>query len=114
LNGGGSLSSEVAGEVIEELNGQLSVQARAQKRHASRKKRIQHAIEDEGALEMVFQPIVALHGRKVVGWETLARFKGPPQRTPDVWFAEATTVGLGAELELVSAEGGRGVTPSST
>ena len=101
-DGGSSLSSEVTGEIIDELNGQLSVQARAQGRHAARKKRIQQAIEDEGALEMVFQPIVALHGRKVVGREALARFKGPPQRTPDVWFAEATEVGLAVELELAA------------
>jgi EAL domain-containing protein (putative c-di-GMP-specific phosphodiesterase class I) len=59
-------------------------------------------IRDEGAFSMVFQPIVALESHTVVGVEALARFSGPPDRAPNVWFAEATTVGLGVELELAA------------
>jgi EAL domain-containing protein (putative c-di-GMP-specific phosphodiesterase class I) len=53
---------------------------------------------------MVFQPIVDLKGRELVGAEALARFSGPPQRAPSHWFAEATTVGLRTELELHAVE----------
>ena len=52
---------------------------------------------DEPAL--VFQPIVDLHSRSVVGVEALSRFGASPHRTPDVWFAAAHRAGLGVELE---------------
>jgi EAL domain-containing protein (putative c-di-GMP-specific phosphodiesterase class I) len=51
-------------------------------------------------LTMVFQPIVDLVDGSVQGAEALARFSPEPMRTPDVWFADAADVGLGAELEL--------------
>lgn len=49
------------------------------------------------------QPIVRLADRAVVGFEALTRFRGEHARTPDVWFAEAASVGLGIELELAVA-----------
>lgn len=55
-------------------------------------------------LSMVFQPIVDLADGTVVGAEALARFPWPPLRPPDVWFAEADTVGLGVALELLAVE----------
>jgi EAL domain-containing protein (putative c-di-GMP-specific phosphodiesterase class I) len=51
-------------------------------------------------LDVVFQPIVALDSRRVVGYEALSRFSNGPDRGPEAWFAEAHEVGLGAELEL--------------
>jgi len=53
---------------------------------------------------MVFQPIFDLDGRAIVGMEALARFSALPQRTPDVWIAEAEAVGLLMDLELALAE----------
>ncbi len=55
------------------------------------------------AIEMVFQPIVALETRRIFAYEALARF---PDGTlaPDAWFARAAEVGLGLELELEAAE----------
>lgn len=47
----------------------------------------------------VFQPIIDLPRRRVVGYEALARFSGPPGLTPDRWFAVATARGCGAELD---------------
>ena len=48
----------------------------------------------------VFQPIVELAGRTAIGFEALTRFQdGTP---PDVRFADATAVGLGAEFELAA------------
>ena len=52
----------------------------------------------------VLQPICALESRAPSGFEALARFRGPPRRGPDRWFAEATEVGLRRELELAAAE----------
>jgi EAL domain-containing protein (putative c-di-GMP-specific phosphodiesterase class I)/CheY-like chemotaxis protein len=65
--------------------------------------RIDTAMADDG-LKMVFQPIVELEGSRVVGYEALARFSGPPHRAPDEWFAEADAVGRGPELELLAVE----------
>ena len=50
----------------------------------------------------VYQPIVALRTREVMGYEALTRFAdGTP---PDVRFARAALVGLGFEFELAAIE----------
>lgn len=100
--GQGSLSVEVTGEVIDELVGQLHVRRRASERKVGSKKRIRRALEEDGALTMVFQPIYALDGSGPVGVEALARFRGPPERGPEGWFEEAEAVGLRRELELAA------------
>jgi EAL domain-containing protein (putative c-di-GMP-specific phosphodiesterase class I) len=51
---------------------------------------------------MLFQPIIDLETGHFVGCEALARFAGPPVRPPELWFAEAQRVGLGAELQLAA------------
>ena len=48
----------------------------------------------------VFQPIVSLSSGGLLAVEALTRFNAEPIRTPDRWFNEAHTVGLGVELEL--------------
>ena len=53
-------------------------------------------------ISMVYQPVVELVSRRTVGFEALARFRGEPVRTPDVWFAEARGRGVGVELELAA------------
>lgn len=60
------------------------------------------AIEGPG-LRPVFQPIHDLGDGHVLGYEALSRFTLEPARTPDVWFAEAWGVQLGAELERAAA-----------
>jgi EAL domain-containing protein (putative c-di-GMP-specific phosphodiesterase class I) len=52
---------------------------------------------------MVFQPIVELASGHTVGVEALARFVDGA--SPDRCFAEATSLGLGAELELAAVKG---------
>jgi diguanylate cyclase (GGDEF)-like protein len=52
----------------------------------------------------VFQPIVELATGRVVGYEALARFPQGGGRTPDLWFDQATRVGLGLKLETASVE----------
>jgi EAL domain-containing protein (putative c-di-GMP-specific phosphodiesterase class I)/DNA-binding NarL/FixJ family response regulator len=102
--GQGSLSIELTGEIIEELTEQLSVNTKARKKQETVKRRIRRAIESVDALAIVFQPIVGLRDRSIVGAEALARFAGPPRRAPNLWFDEAATVGLRQALELVAAD----------
>lgn len=58
-------------------------------------------LTDPSSLQLVFQPIVSLQDGVVVGYEALSRFSGPPELTPDLWFAAADELGVGAELEAV-------------
>ena len=55
------------------------------------------AYSGSGVLRMAFQPIIDTARGTVVGYESLARFSGPPDATPDRWFAVADAGG--AELE---------------
>lgn len=63
------------------------------------RKRITHVLK-LGKVYALFQPVVALAERRVAGFECLTRFDAEPQQGPEFWFAEAASVGLGAELEL--------------
>jgi diguanylate cyclase (GGDEF)-like protein len=63
---------------------------------------VEAALADPDALTMVFQPWVDLATGRIAGYEALARFSGAPQRTPDVWFAQARRCGLGPELEALA------------
>jgi PAS domain S-box-containing protein len=57
-------------------------------------------VMDRQAFHAVFQPIVNLENRAVVGYEALTRFADGVR--PDVRFGEAAVVGLGAELETAT------------
>lgn len=50
--------------------------------------------------DVVFQPIYHLDHIRPSGFEALCRFRPEPYRSPDIWFAEADSVGLGMDLEL--------------
>ena len=65
--------------------------------------RARQAIGGPG-LQMVYQPVVRLHDGAVIGAEALARFSSLPERSPDVWFSEAASVGLGTQLEIKALE----------
>ena len=99
--GQSSLSVEVAGDIIEALVGKLAVERKATEKAKRLEKRIRRALDEKDKFSMVFQPIFSLGGA-MVGAEALARFKGPPKRGPEVWFAEADAVGLRRELELAT------------
>jgi EAL domain-containing protein (putative c-di-GMP-specific phosphodiesterase class I) len=60
------------------------------------------ALADPSRLVMAYQPVVDLARGTVAGYEALARFAGPPQATPDVWFRAAGQLGVAAELEAAA------------
>jgi len=101
--GQSSLSVEVTAEVIDELVQQRSVRRQIELDRRQQVARIRRAIDDERAHRIVFQPICSLAHRSPVGYEALSRFAGPPRRSPDLWFDEAASVGLGVELEVMAA-----------
>jgi EAL domain-containing protein (putative c-di-GMP-specific phosphodiesterase class I)/CheY-like chemotaxis protein len=68
------------------------------------KRRLIQRVLDSDAPRIVFQPIAQLASHNVVGYEALSRFDYQPQRTPDVWFADAAEIGLGVELELAAVQ----------
>src|SRR3954453_3157083 len=57
-------------------------------------------LADPDDLTLVFQPIVDLAAATVAGYEAVARFPGTAG--PDVWFAAAADVGVGAELAALA------------
>jgi EAL domain-containing protein (putative c-di-GMP-specific phosphodiesterase class I)/DNA-binding NarL/FixJ family response regulator len=101
VRGYGALSGEVAAEVIAELGGHLERQESEHEVKRVAMERMQRAIAGQG-VAMVFQPIFDLQETRRVGFEALARFSPEPRRTPDVWFDEASALGLGADLEMTA------------
>jgi EAL domain-containing protein (putative c-di-GMP-specific phosphodiesterase class I)/ActR/RegA family two-component response regulator len=93
------LSEEVTAEVITELVGQLRLHDEASDERRTAMARIRAALACEG-LSMVFQPIVDLNEGTDAGAEALARFTAEPIRTPDLWFEEAESLGVGTDLEV--------------
>jgi EAL domain-containing protein (putative c-di-GMP-specific phosphodiesterase class I)/CheY-like chemotaxis protein len=89
--------------VLRELMGQVHEASRVEEARITKRARILRVI-DELQLEVLFQPIVALDSREVVGYEALSRFAAAPRRGPEAWFAEAHEVGLGPELEMMACE----------
>jgi EAL domain-containing protein (putative c-di-GMP-specific phosphodiesterase class I)/ActR/RegA family two-component response regulator len=96
------LSAAVTADVVHELRAQLERESAIEEARLERVSRVRQAL-DEGAIDVVFQPIVALaDGNPVVGFEALARFGVAPTRGPAEWFAEASEIGLGIDLELAA------------
>lgn len=57
-----------------------------------------------GMILTAFQPIYELATGTMTGVEALARFPSDDGRSPEHWFSEATSVGLGGELEFAALE----------
>jgi EAL domain-containing protein (putative c-di-GMP-specific phosphodiesterase class I) len=69
--------------------------------HNEAQRRLDEALRN-GALDTVYQPMVALAGLRPIGLEALARFATLPQRPPDAVFAEAAAIGQGVEPEITA------------
>jgi EAL domain-containing protein (putative c-di-GMP-specific phosphodiesterase class I) len=106
----GTTSAATADRIGEQFPALLSFAAIAgallgptQERHneeAAARTAIESIIEDR-AFEAVFQPVVELGSRHIVGYEALTRFDDG--RDPAEAFAEATALGIGTDLELACA-----------
>jgi EAL domain-containing protein (putative c-di-GMP-specific phosphodiesterase class I)/CheY-like chemotaxis protein len=95
-----SVSPEVMTGLVKDLADQLEREEFASSERTARIERVTRAIEGAGR-STVYQPIVELEGRRVVGMEALARFEPHEDPWPvERWFSEAAQVGLGADLEL--------------
>jgi EAL domain-containing protein (putative c-di-GMP-specific phosphodiesterase class I) len=88
--------ADIAGSVIER-------DLEAERNSAESRKRVESVLTGE-VLSMVYQPIVDLENERIVGFESLARFQTTPPRSPDKWFEEANSVGLGHELEVLAIQ----------
>jgi EAL domain-containing protein (putative c-di-GMP-specific phosphodiesterase class I)/AmiR/NasT family two-component response regulator len=97
--GGTSLSAEVVGGVVSELATQLRKEEIEREANESLRGDIERFVSGHGVW-MVFHPIVDLETREEIGVEALARFGSIPVKPPDEWFAEATALELGIQLEL--------------
>ncbi len=74
---------------------------------AAERERVARRIEKvlaNRALTTAFQPIIGLASNNVIGVESLSRFAAAPAMTPDRWFSDAASVGLGTRLELLAIE----------
>src|SRR6185436_18198585 len=63
---------------------------------------IERLLAEEGAIEIAYQPVVALATGRVVGYEALSRFQAEPERPTSAWFGQAHACGLGPELEAAA------------
>ena len=105
----GTFDEHAAQTLVEHMPGLVPFSATssallAERLHARRQEEgmreaIRATIAD-GAFYPVFQPIVDLETREAVGYEALTRFESGQR--PDQCFADAWSVGLGAELELAT------------
>lgn len=101
FDGGASLSDEVLDGIVQELSSQLRREEIEREQRSARRGEIGRFLSGEG-VSMVFQPILDLRSRAIVGMEALARFRSLPLRPPNAWFAEAVEHELGVPLELVA------------
>lgn len=64
-------------------------------------RRVRRLLEGGGP-RMVFQPIYSLADGRLIAAEALARFDTDSHVSPEVWFEQAASAGLGTELELAA------------
>jgi PAS domain S-box-containing protein len=87
-------------------SGNISSALLAERLHARRREvQLRRSIGEliaTRAFHPVFQPIVDIASREVLGYEALTRFDSGQR--PDLCFADAWSVGLGPELELATLE----------
>lgn len=90
----------VALRVAADVVAGLAEEERSEELHRTRLLRAIRTVLSGDGHRIVYQPIVELDSRRPVGYEALSRFAGPLGPGAEAWFAAATEVGLGVELEL--------------
>ncbi|MEO7910045.1 MAG: EAL domain-containing protein [Roseiflexaceae bacterium] len=78
---------------------QLERQIAVNRTHDEMAERVQSIIDSQN-FNIVYQPIYDFKIDRIVGFESLARFPVMPIRPPNIWFDEATQVGLVEALEM--------------
>lgn len=58
----------------------------------------EHLMETS-SIDMVFQPIMRMATGRPIGFEALSRFRSEPYRPPNLWFDDAKSIGMLADLE---------------
>ena len=104
IDGSATISQAVAKHVAVELGSRLDRERQGFEDDLDKELRISELVETGEGLEIVYEPIVEIATGRVVGMEALSRFLIDPDRTPDLWFAEAAEVGLGTELQIVTVQ----------
>jgi EAL domain-containing protein (putative c-di-GMP-specific phosphodiesterase class I)/CheY-like chemotaxis protein len=101
VGGGASLSAELIDGIVHELSSQLRREEVEHQQLVARRGEIDRFLSGSG-VTMVYQPIMDLCTRVVVGVEALARFHSLPLRPPNEWFAAAVELELGVQLEMMA------------
>lgn len=96
------LPHQVAAQFMGEFTAHLEQNHRASRQRREREQRIREILISR-RVELAFQPIFDFGARTVAGYEAFARFPQEPRRGPAAWFAEARSVGLQLDLELLAA-----------
>ena len=82
--------------------GYIEEERRTRLQHVDVLDRVGDVLRERDRCRMVFQPILWIESGRVLAVEALSRFNPEPVRSPDIWFAEAASVGLGVDLEMKS------------
>ncbi|HVL99449.1 MAG TPA: EAL domain-containing protein [Egibacteraceae bacterium] len=97
------LPPPVAAHVLDELRAKLEHRNVTSRDRQEVGSRVRAALASR-RMGLVFQPIIDVRNRAVIGVEALARFPQEPRRGPDVWFDAARSAGLHVELELLAVD----------
>ncbi len=110
---GGGVLVEVTGKPLKDSSGRPAGFAGTSRPLDSRtshvpgshevKARIEAMLSDRTLLT-AFQPIRCLETGSILGAEALTRFLSSSGASPDAWFLEAASVGLGVDLEILALE----------
>lgn len=89
-----SMIAEIAADHLETLE-------REDLQQRERRTKITRILDDPAALSLLYQPVVSIETLQVVALEALSRFRGHGT-SPAVLYEEATSCGLGVELEMIA------------
>lgn len=95
------LSAEVGADVVRALTERLQADDLAFECRRELSRRIELALEP-GAIDPVFQPVVDLQSRRLLGYEGLMRLPADREKPVEQWLEDAVVAGLGIDLEAAA------------